>query len=67
MIAGKSGDLALVEAMKKKYKLEKKKRDYAMNNVKDKGVCIATQILTRKVMRKYCGDEVPTPIVVLVK
>lgn len=41
-IAGKSGDLALVEAIKKKYKLEKKQRGYIISNIQDKGVCIAT-------------------------
>ena len=41
-IAGKSSDLALAEAMKIKYKLEKKKRGYTITSIKDKGVCIAT-------------------------
>lgn len=36
-IARKSGDLALAEAMKKKYKLENKKRGYAINNIKIRG------------------------------
>lgn len=49
-IARKSGDLALVEAMKVKYKLEKKKRGYVISSIKDKGVHIATQLLARKVM-----------------
>jgi len=34
----KSGDLALTEAIKKKHKLEKKKRGYTISNIKDKGV-----------------------------
>ena len=41
-IGGKSGDLVLVEAMKKKYKLEKKKRGYVITRIQDKGVHIAT-------------------------
>lgn len=66
-LTGKSGNLDLVEAMKKNYKLEKKKRGYAINSIKDKGVHIATQLLAIKVMRKCRGDEVPTLIVVLDK
>lgn len=42
-IARKSRDLVLAEAMKKKYKLEKKKRGYTINNIKYKGVRIAVE------------------------
>jgi len=62
---GKSDNLAIVEAMKKKFKLEKKKRGYAIysiNNVADR---VTTQILARKFMRKCCVDEVPTLVVAL--
>lgn len=65
VIAGKRADLALTEAMKKEYKLEKKKRGYAINNIKDKGVHIATQLLAGKVMRKFHGDEVPALVILL--
>ena len=41
-IAGKSRDLALAEAMKKKYKLEKKQRGYVISSIPDKGVRIAS-------------------------
>lgn len=41
-IARKSSDLALAKAMKAKFKLEKKKRGYAIASIKDKGVRIAT-------------------------
>lgn len=58
-IASKIGDLFLVEAMKNKYKLEKKQRGYVINRILDKGVHVATQLLVRKVMRKYCDNEVP--------
>ena len=64
-IARKNNDLALVEAMKAKYKLEKKKRGYTITSIKDKWVCVATQLLTDKVMRKPCTDEVPAPVVAL--
>ena len=37
-IAGQSGDLALKEAMKKKYRLEKKQRGYVITSIQDKGV-----------------------------
>jgi len=67
MIVGKSSDLALTEAMKKKYKLEKKKRGYTISSIKDKWVHVATQLLTRKVMRKCHDDEVPEPVVALAK
>jgi len=56
-IAKKSSDLALAEAMNTKYKLEKKK---------DKGVCVATQLLSSKVMRKCRANEVAAPVVGLV-
>lgn len=64
-IAEKSRDLALIEAMKRKYKLEKKKRGYTIINIKDNGVHVATQLLVGKVMRKCHGDEVPAPVVAL--
>jgi len=64
---GKGGNLALAEAMKTKYKLEKKKRGYAISNIKDKGVHVATQILANKIMRKCCADEVTVPVFALVE
>ena len=40
---GRKGQwLAITEAMKKKYKLEKRKRDYAISSIKDKVVRMAT-------------------------
>lgn len=58
--------MALAEAMKTKYKLEKKKkRGYTISTIKDKGVDIATQILAGKVMRKCHADEVPASVVAL--
>ena len=67
MIAGKSSDLDLAEAMKKKYKLEKNKRGYVISNVKDKGVRVAIQLVVGKVMRKFHADEVPASVVALVE
>lgn len=64
-MAGKSGDLALAEAKKKKYKLGKKKSGYTISKIKEKGVHLATQLLARKVMQKCRRDEVPTPVVAL--
>jgi len=58
--------LAIVEAMKKKYKLAKKKRGYAISNIIDKAIKVETQILVGKVMRKCRADEVPTVVVALV-
>ena len=54
-----------MEAMKKNYKLEKKKRGYTISSIKDKGVRVATQLLAGKVMRKCRGDEVPMLVVAL--
>jgi len=65
MIAGKSSDLALTEAMKEKYKQEKNKSGYAISSIKDKGVRVTTQLLASKVMRKFHTNEVPTPVVAL--
>ena len=62
---GKASDLAISEAMKKKYKMEKKKRCYAISSIKDKGVHVANQLLAGKVMRKCHADEVSTPMVML--
>ena len=62
---GKGNDLGIAEAMKTKYKLEKKKRGYAISNIKDKADHIATQILAGKVMRKCRADEIPAPVVAL--
>jgi len=62
---GKGSDLSLAEAMKTKYKLEKKNRGYAISSIKDKGVRVATQLLDRKVMRKCHADEVPMLVVAL--
>ena len=64
-IARKSSDLALAEAMKAKYKLEKKKRSYAITSIKDKGVHVATHLLDGKVMRKCRVNGVPVPMVAL--
>lgn len=66
-IAITSGDLAITEAMKMKYKLEKKKRGYIITSIQNKGVCIATQLLAGKVMRKCQGNEVPTMVITLAK
>jgi len=64
-IAGKSRDLALVEAMKKKYMVEKKQRGYVISSIEDKGVRVATQLLVGKVMRKCHGNEVLAMVVAL--
>lgn len=64
---GKISDLAIIEAMKKKYKLEKKKRSYAISSINDKVVRVVTQVLAGKVMRKCRTDEVPGPVVALVE
>jgi len=64
---GKGNDLALTEAMKVKYKLEKKKRGYAISNIKEKWVRVATQLLAGKVMRKCHTNEVPALVVALAK
>jgi len=64
-IVGKGSDLALAEAKKEKYKLEKKKRGHVISNIKDKGLRIATQLLSSKLMRKCCTDEVPASVVAL--
>ncbi len=57
--------MALAEATKAKYKLEKRKRGYVIASIKDQGVCIATQLLANKLMRKCWADEVPTSIISL--
>jgi len=51
--------------MKEKFKLVKKLHGYAISNIYDIYLKVVMQILVGKVMRKYCADEVPTPIVML--
>ena len=57
--------MALTEAMKKKFKLEKKKRGYAISSINNRAVKVATQILVGKVMRKCRADEVTMLVVAL--
>jgi len=64
-IASIGGDLTLAEAMKKKYKLEKKQRGYVITSVQKKRVHIATQLLAGKVIRKFRGNEVPATVIAL--
>lgn len=47
--------------------MEKKKRGYAVSSINNKVVKGTTQILASKVMRKYCANEVPVPVVALAK
>jgi len=60
---GKSSDLAIAEAMKKKYKLEKKKRGYIISNINNKAIRVVTQILASEVIHKCSRDEVLAPVV----
>lgn len=47
--------------------MEKKQRGYVINNIQDKGVCVSTQLLAGKVMRKCCGNDVPATVIALAK
>lgn len=58
-------DLTIAETMKKKYNLEKKRRGYAIISIQNKGVCISTQFLAGKVMRKCRGSEVIATVIML--
>ena len=60
---GKIDDLAIAQAIKKKFKLEKKKQGHAISSIKKLAFKVVTQILARKVMRKCHADEVPAPMV----
>ena len=64
-IARKRRYLAFVEAMKKKLKLEKKKRGYAISSINNPMVKFVMQILAGKVMQKRRADEVPASVVAL--
>jgi len=66
-IAGKSSDLALAEAMKAKYKLEKRKQAYTITSIKDQGVRITTWLLAGKLTRKFHVDEVLASVIALAK
>lgn len=57
--------MALVEVMKKKFKLENKKRGYAISSINNPTVKIAIQILVGKVMQKFCVDEVLAPVITM--
>ena len=63
---GKSDDLAIAEAMKKRFKLEKKKRGYTISSINNFAVKVATHIFARKVMQKCHANEVPALVVALV-
>ena len=65
ILEGKSDDMAIAEAMRKKFKLEKKKRGYAISSIKNLALKVAMQILVGKVMWKCRADEVTTPMVAL--
>lgn len=64
-IVGKCNDLALTEAMKAKYKVEKRKPRYAIESIKYQGVRMAMQLLANKLMRKCHANEVPIFVIVL--
>lgn len=63
-IARMNSDVGIAEIMKAKYKLEKQKQGYVIASIKYQGVRIATQLLARKLMRKFNADEVLAPIIV---
>ena len=65
MFGGKGGEHALVEAMKKKFKLMKKLQGYAISSIYDCMVKVAMYILARKVMWKCRADEVMTLAIAL--
>ena len=51
-IVDKSGDVTMTKTLKRKYKLEKGKRLNIIDNISDRAVCVATQLLARKVSAK---------------
>ena len=51
--------------MKEKFKLVKKLRGYAISNIYDPAVKVATHILVGKVMRKCRIDDVLAPVIAL--
>lgn len=57
--------MALTEAMKKKFKLDKMKWGYAIFRINNPATKLATKILARKVMRKCRADDVPAPMISL--
>lgn len=61
----KAGEHALAETMKEKFKLVKNPRGYAITNICEPVIKVATQKLVGKVMRKYRTDEVLTPTIAL--
>jgi len=65
ILEGKSNDLAIVEAMKKKFKLERKKRGYTISSTNSVVIKVAIHILARKGMCKFHRDEVPVAVVAL--
>jgi len=62
---GNTGERGLVERMKYKFKLVKKPRGYSIYSIINPAVKVATQILARKIMRKFRTDEVSTLVVSL--
>lgn len=55
----------LVDKMKKDFELVKKPHSYSITSINDPTGKISTQIVSGKVMRKCCMDEVLAPVISL--
>jgi len=55
----------LRETLKKKYKLEKGQRGYAINSISNKAFHVSIQLLAGKVIQKCRDNEVPTIVIAL--
>lgn len=66
-ITDRSNYVAMIERLKKKYKLTKGQRAYIIDSISNKEVHVTTQFLARKVMRKCCGTEVLVVVIALAK
>lgn len=66
-IVDRSGDVTMIDNLKKKYKLKKGQRGYAIDGISYSIVHITTQLLAGKVMRKCHGSKVPAVVIALVE
>lgn len=64
-IVDRSGDVTMIDNLKKKYKLKKGQRGYIIDSILDNAVHVTTEFLVGKVMQKCRGTEVPTVVIAL--
>jgi len=63
----KMGEWALSESLKETFDTFKRKRHMDVKNIKDKTVRFVTQVISYKLLQKFCKDEVSTIIISVIE